>query len=116
MPRKFDGVIVAFPSGKTVEDKQTVATGGGGGTGDGMDARVAVLETHMSYVRSDLNDIKMALAENSKALGKLSDDVKELPTKKDLWEWKLQWTIISLAAVAIIVGGIIGGVDWIKTH
>jgi len=33
-----------------------------------------------------------------------------------LWEWKIQWTIISLAAVAIIVGGIIGGLDWIKSH
>jgi hypothetical protein len=38
----------------------------------------------------------------------------ELPTKADLWSWKLQWTALGVALVAIVIGGIIGGLDWIK--
>jgi hypothetical protein len=70
----------------------------------------------MEYVRSDLKDIKDALKANSSVLAQVAGDLKDLPTKKDLWDWKIQWTIISLGAVALIVGGIIGGLDWIKTH
>jgi len=32
------------------------------------------------------------------------------------WTWKIQWLVIALAAFAVIVGGIIGGLDWIKLH
>ncbi len=70
----------------------------------------------MEYVRSDLKDIKEVLAANSQALSRVSNEIAKLPTKKDLWEWKAQWTVMSLAAVALIVGGIIGGLDWIKVH
>jgi hypothetical protein len=93
-----------------------LAPGGKGPHDPDMEARVAVLETHMEYVRSDLKDIKDALKANSSVLAQVSGDLKDLPTKKDLWDWKIQWTIISLGAVALIVGGIIGGLDWIKTH
>jgi hypothetical protein len=37
-----------------------------------------------------------------------------LPTKNDLWAWKIQWLAIGLAVVALIVGGIIGGLSIIK--
>jgi hypothetical protein len=88
-----------------------------------MAAHVTRLETHMEYVREDLAQIKdgqrdmtRTLAETSKALGDLFSKVEKLPTKDDLWSWKVQWLAIALGTVAFIVGGIIGGLDWIKTR
>jgi hypothetical protein len=92
-----------------------------------MEARVAVLETHMEYVRADLADIKSTLRDTSKALTSLTMAVDavnhrldDLPTKQDLARdlatWQVQWIIIALAIAAMIVAGIIGGLDWIKTH
>lgn len=50
----------------------------------------------------------------------IRSDISHLPTKRDLDSWKLQWLAIGLASAiggaAIIVGGIIGGLDWIKVH
>jgi hypothetical protein len=36
---------------------------GGGGTSDGMEARVAVLETHVQHIRDDLTEIRKDLRE-----------------------------------------------------
>jgi len=81
-----------------------------------MDARVTALEIHMEYVRSDLAELKAGQKEMAKALAELASVVKELPTKNDLWAWKMQWLAIALVGFATIVGGIIGGLDWLKTH
>lgn len=79
-----------------------------------MDERVTRLEVEFQYVRRDLDDVKGALGT---ILAKLSsmptkDDLARL--SQDLWQWRVQWTAISVAAVALIVGGIIGGLAWIK--
>lgn len=79
-----------------------------GGDSMGTEERVAKLETHFEYIRKDMDEIKSGQKE---MLTKLSD----LPTRNDLWAWKLQWTGIAVAAIAIIVGGIIGGLSWIKS-
>jgi hypothetical protein len=89
---------------------------GGDGTSYGMDARVTRLETHMEYVRSDLSELKAGQKETTKALSSLASSLEKLPTKNDLWAWKLTWLTIALVGFATIVGGIIGGLDWIKTH
>jgi len=88
-----------------------------------MDARVSRLETHMEYMREAVSEIKDTQKEMSKTLTDLTKnltdltmDVKQLPTKDDLWSWKVQWLAIALGTVAFIVGGIVGGLDWIKTH
>ncbi len=83
---------------------------------DSIDARVTRLEAHMEYVITDLAEIKAAQKETSKSLTELAAAVAKLPTKADLWAWKFQWLGIALVAFATIVGGIIGGLDWIKTH
>jgi len=70
----------------------------------------------MEYVRSDLAELKAGQKEMAKALAELASVVKELPTKNDLWAWKMQWLAIALVGFATIVGGIIGGLDWLKTH
>ncbi|WP_036505088.1 hypothetical protein [Novosphingobium sp. AP12] len=84
--------------------------GGGGGISDGMDGRVSKLEAHMEHVREDMRDIKQVLGDVATKLDRLT----ELPTKSDLSSWKLQWTALAFAAVAIIIGGIIGGLAWIQ--
>jgi len=81
-----------------------------------MDARVTRLETHMEYVRADLSELKAGQRETTKALAELAVQVDKLPTKADLWAWKLQWLAIALVGFATIVGGIIGGLGWIKGH
>lgn len=70
--------------------------------------RISRLETHFEYIRRDLDELK---SDQKKVL----DAVRDLPTKSDLWSWKLQWTAICVAAIALIVGGIIGGLSWIRS-
>jgi septal ring factor EnvC (AmiA/AmiB activator) len=88
-----------------------------------MDDRVTRLETHMDYLRADIADIKTALKENAQSMAGLTQNlssltatVQSLPTRNDLWAWKLQWVAILLVGFATIVGGIIGGLGWIKAH
>jgi hypothetical protein len=81
-----------------------------------MDARLSKLETHMEYVSRDLAVIRSSQKETSRILSGISSALEKLPTKDDLWSWKLQWLAIALGTVAFIVGGIIGGLDWIKDH
>jgi hypothetical protein len=79
----------------------------GGGTYDGMEGRVTRLEVTMEHVRGDMAEIKGLLKEIAGTIG-------ALPTRSDLREWKWQWSAIAVGAIAIIVGGIIGGLSWIK--
>ncbi len=93
--------------GLTEEQGAPLNTGGPGGTYDGMDGRVSRLEAHMEHVREDMRDIKTSL-------GQIADKLNQLPTKGDLWAWKWQWTAIGFATMAIVIGGIIGGLAWIQ--
>lgn len=82
-------------------------TGGSGGTFDGMDGRVSRLEAHMEHVRDDMRDIKGTL-------GQIADQLNQLPTRNDLGNWKLQWAALGFGVMAIVIGGIIGGLAWIQ--
>lgn len=86
---------------------EQLKTGGGGGTSGFMDGRVTRLEVTMEFVRKDLDAI-------SGKLDTLIDRTSDLPTKRDLWAWKWQWTALGFAVIAIIIGGIIGGLSWIR--
>lgn len=55
---------------KQLERERDLKNGGGGGTFDGMNARVAALEADMKEVRSDLKAIRIDTAEIK---GKLSN-------------------------------------------
>jgi hypothetical protein len=61
----------------------------------------------MEYVRRDLDSI-------GGKLDTLIDRTTDLPTKADLWAWKWQWTALAFAMIAIVIGGIIGGLAWIQ--
>lgn len=88
--------------------------GGGGGTYPPMETRVTRLETHMEYVRRDLDELKVGQTALAGKLDAIGDKLNLLPTKADLWTWKWQWTAIGFATMAIVIGGIIGGLSWIQ--
>ena len=81
--------------------------GSGGGTSGPMEGRVSKLEVHMEHLQEDMREVKTDLKSMLAILG-------NMPTKNDLWAWKLQWTAIGIGMVALIVGGIIGGLAWIQ--
>ena len=90
------------------EQQQARLKGGDGdGTYGGMEGRVSKLEAHMEHMREDMAEVKGDLKT-------LIDSVAKLPTRSDLSSWKLQWTGLAVAAIAIVVGGIIGGLAWIQ--
>jgi hypothetical protein len=61
----------ALPSSST-----PLQSGGGGGTFDGMEARVAILETHVEYIRRDIGELKADVSEIRRDLGGMKDDFK----------------------------------------
>ena len=74
-----------------------------------LHGRVSAVETHMEYVRRDLDDIKAGLKDIKVVL-------THLPTKRELDADRLQWTAIGIGAIALIVTGIIGGLGWLETR
>ena len=70
-----------------------------------MYGRISSVETHMEYIRRNLDDIKVALRR-----------LDELPTKRDLAADRWQWAGLSLAAAGLIVTGVIGGLGWLETR
>src|SRR3546814_6148993 len=75
--------------------------GSGGGASGGMESRVSSLETHMEYVRRDLDELRVGQAT-------IIDRLNHIPTKADLDTWRWQWLATGLAIVALTVGGITG--------
>jgi hypothetical protein len=75
------------------------------GTLDGMESRVSALETHMVYVRKDLDEIKASLRV-----------LPTLATKADITYWTIQWTALLVAVFAVLVSSIIGGLGWLETR
>jgi len=86
--------------------------GGGGGMSDGE--RITRLETHFEYIQRDLAELKSGQKDIVSSLYAISLSLANVPTKKDLSDWKIQWGAIGVAVIALIVGGIIGGLVWIK--
>jgi hypothetical protein len=105
--------------------------------------QVTKLETHMEYIRRDLEEIKAsnksilekldiishsiagAKAETDKSIAAsavrvmdaqtiVTQNLSSLPNRRDLYSYALIAIAISLATIAIVVGGLIGGLSWIK--
>lgn len=79
-------------------------SGGGGGTFDGMEARVAVLESHVEHIREDLAKLSGMPAETAE----LKVKIDNLPTK----DWvsdrldKLLGKQVTVTALIVAVIGI----------
>jgi hypothetical protein len=87
-----------------------IGRGGGGnppgGGEDGrnlLEARVTALETHHTYLRRDLDNLNKAL-----------EVLPQLATKGDLETWRGQWLLTGIGIVALVVGGVVGGLALIN--
>lgn len=49
-------------------------------------------------------------------LDRVLERLGTMPTRADLTTWTLTGVAIAFAVVALIVGGVVGGLDWIKIH
>lgn len=70
-----------------------------------MEERITRLETHMEYVRRDFAEIK--------------DSLKVLPTlatKRDLAGSIFAGLGLGFAIMAIVIGGVIGGLGWLQSR
>lgn len=88
-------------------DRRALRQGGSPPTFPGMDPDVAVLK-----YRAEQTDARFEKIDQK--LDKLIERMAELPTRRDLWAWKWQWTALAVGTIAVVVGGIIGGLSWIK--
>lgn len=82
----------------------------GDGTGEppAMTDRITRLEVHVEHVQADVTEIKTDL---KSVLGKITD----LPTRANLHNYTLTGIALGLAVMAIVIGGIIGGITYIVT-
>jgi len=93
--------------GRPVEPELPLFGGGGGDTSGPMETRVTRLEVQMENVDRTMRSI-------DGKLDTVNNRLSQLPTRGDLGSWRLQWTALALAVVAVVIGGIIGGLAWIQ--
>lgn len=89
-------------------------TGGGGPIFPAMETEIALLKQRADQTDKRLESMDGKLDGLVKSIGDLSVAVAKLPTKDTLASWTQQMAIGALAVAALIVGGIIGGLSWIK--
>lgn len=90
------------------EEREALRKGGPGDTSGGMDQRVTRLETHMEYVRRDLDEIKAGQAALLTAVQELKSEV--ISTKGSA-AGKVTVISTGIAIVAIILGVLAFGGD-----
>src|SRR3546814_11519172 len=73
--------------------------GSGGGASGGMESRVSSLETHMEYVRRDLDELRVGQ-------DTIIDRLHQHPNNAALDTWVWPWLATGLATVAQHVGGV----------
>lgn len=83
-----------------------------------FDAAAARIDAGSSILHARLDANNSRLDANNARLDSINEKMEvvlrkleTLPTKADLWEWRVHWTAICVAAIAIIVGGIVGGLS-----
>lgn len=81
---------------------------GGGGISDGMEQRVTKLETHMEYVRRDLDEIR---ADQKIALNKLDGLATSLTHARAHTAGKVTVITTGIAVVAVLLGVLAYGGD-----
>jgi hypothetical protein len=59
-------------------------------------------DARMGRIEDGINELKLTLV--------------KLPTKGDLLDYTIASLAVGLTISALVVGGIIGGLDWVKVH
>lgn len=88
-----------------VTTSNNLSGGGGDGTFDGMEARIAALEANVANLKGDTGRIEAKL-------DRIDSSVAKLASKGDLLGY-----LIAISTVALtMVGIIIGGLAWLETY
>ncbi len=66
---------------RTGSEPPALPAGGGGGTSNGMEARVARLEAHVETLRRDVAELRAAVAALTEKVAVLTERVAHLPSK-----------------------------------
>lgn len=80
----------------THEADRPLKGGSGGGTSDGMEARVARLEKSFDTLTKDVSDMRVDV-------GTLKENVRHLPTKP----WMFSTLVAMLVALSVVIGLIV---------
>lgn len=93
-------IRLATVDGAAVDDStpQALHSGGGGGTSDGMEGRVASLEAHMEHVRADVGTLKTDVGAIKTDIAVMKEQIKNLPTKA--------FIIVSVLGIGSLLTGI----------
>lgn len=85
---------------------QNLKSGGGGGTFDGMEPRIARLEAHMEHVQADLVVLKTDMGAVKDRLARLEVKVDHLPSKG--------FIVTALIAMLAVIGALVTYQEQIK--
>lgn len=90
-------------------EPRALRPGGGGGTSDGMDARVARLEAHVEGLRADVADIRANLAALAAQVAILTERVAILTERVAHLPSKGFVVSSNMTAIALLTGAIVFG-------
>jgi hypothetical protein len=93
----------------------TLATAGGGPYDPGMEARIAKLESDVSYIRSDMTEIKGLLGRLAPRIDEMYGRQSTLATQADLANLRIEierrptrrQTVVDLFTIVTLVGGLL---------
>ena len=83
-------------------EPRALKAGGGGGTSDSMEARVARLEAHVETLRRDVAELRAAVAVLTEKVAVLTERVAHLPSKGFV-------VTSNMTAIALLTGVILFG-------
>lgn len=89
--------------------ERALKTGSGGGTSDGMEARVARLEAHVEVLRADVADIRVSLASLTERVVILTERVAILTERVAHLPSKGFVVTSNMTAIALLSGLILFG-------
>jgi len=80
---------------------------GGGGTFDGMEARVAKLESSVEHIQKDVTEIKVDIRDTKKDVQKIEVTLAKIRGESVLIRWMLGLTVAGI--ISLIIKSFFGG-------